>query len=240
MVDWLPVPVDPAVHTKVIPNHRVLNRGRCGEGGGAARDYEPLTRLGTGRCGAREWCRASGQYLLMDKPAADGNIYGLYAVSVQRIGDPDGRYAVQRIGDLGCSTQQLRLSLLSRSFFLIKLSYPFVDTHVLPPSSSAQKSRCFECGPLANPVSHREAASGQEARYSSKVQQPALAIADIDHPNMRSTLDFDQPSRSAPVATDQKVGGSSPSERAQLTGPLPARQRAFLSLWELTGLARQV
>src|SRR4029077_11594488 len=33
-------------------------------------------------------------------------------------------------------------------------------------------------------------------------------------------------------STDQKVGGSSPSERAQLTGPLPARQRAFLSLWE--------
>ena len=33
-------------------------------------------------------------------------------------------------------------------------------------------------------------------------------------------------------STDQKVGGSSPSERAQLTSPLPARQRAFLSLWE--------
>src|SRR5882757_89404 len=27
------------------------------------------------------------------------------------------------------------------------------------------------------------------------------------------------------LTTDQKVGGSSPSERAQLTGPLPARQR---------------
>ena len=34
------------------------------------------------------------------------------------------------------------------------------------------------------------------------------------------------------LSTDQKTGGSSPSERAQLTGPLPARQRAFLSLWE--------
>ena len=34
------------------------------------------------------------------------------------------------------------------------------------------------------------------------------------------------------LTTDQKVGGSSPSERAQLTGPLPAWQRAFPSPWE--------
>jgi hypothetical protein len=32
--------------------------------------------------------------------------------------------------------------------------------------------------------------------------------------------------------TDQKVGGSSPSERAQVTGPLLVQQRAFLLFWE--------
>jgi hypothetical protein len=34
----------------------------------------------------------------------------------------------------------------------------------------------------------------------------------------------------APTSTDLKVGGSSPSERAQLRGPLPAPQGAFLVL----------
>ena len=33
-----------------------------------------------------------------------------------------------------------------------------------------------------------------------------------------------------PVATDQKVGGSSPSERAQVRGPLPDPEGAFLLL----------
>ena len=33
-----------------------------------------------------------------------------------------------------------------------------------------------------------------------------------------------------PVATDQKVGGSSPSERAQVRGPLPDSEGAFLLL----------
>src|ERR1700690_4130954 len=34
------------------------------------------------------------------------------------------------------------------------------------------------------------------------------------------------------LTTDQKVGGSSPSERAQLTGPLPIRQGPVFALWE--------
>src|SRR2546430_10297387 len=34
---------------------------------------------------------------------------------------------------------------------------------------------------------------------------------------------------------DQKVGGSSPSERAQVRGPLPARQRAFCRLGSHAG-----
>ena len=33
-----------------------------------------------------------------------------------------------------------------------------------------------------------------------------------------------------PVATDQKVGGSSPSQRAQVRGPLPDPEGAFLLL----------
>jgi len=41
------------------------------------------------------------------------------------------------------------------------------------------------------------------------------------------------------MPTDQKVGGSSPSERVQLTGPLPTRQGAFsLSMGERARLAR--
>lgn len=44
-----------------------------------------------------------------------------------------------------------------------------------------------------------------EARYSSEVQQRALAITDVHHPNMWPTLDFNQPSRSTPVARDQMV-----------------------------------
>jgi hypothetical protein len=45
---------------------------------------------------------------------------------------------------------------------------------------------------------------------------------------MRHTLDLNQSSRSMPVATDQKVGGSSPSERAQLRGPFGLAAVAFL------------
>ena len=36
--------------------------------------------------------------------------------------------------------------------------------------------------------------------------------------------------RYLPLATDQKVGGSSPSERAQVRGPLPDPEGAFLLL----------
>ena len=81
----------------------------------------------------------------MEKPSVDGSICGLYAMSVQRIGDPRG------------GTQQLCLALLPRSFFLIELFYTFIDAHVLPPSS-AKDPGYFECGPLANPASHRGAA----------------------------------------------------------------------------------
>lgn len=60
----------------------------------------------------------------MEKPSADGSIFGLHAMGVQRIGDPR------------CGTQQLCLALLPRSLFLVELFYPFIDAHVLPPSSA--------------------------------------------------------------------------------------------------------
>ena len=34
------------------------------------------------------------------------------------------------------------------------------------------------------------------------------------------------------MPTDQKVGGSSPSERAQVTGPYPLREGPFWCRWE--------
>ncbi len=41
------------------------------------------------------------------------------------------------------------------------------------------------------------------------------------HEPIRTALNVSQ------VSTDQKVGGSSPSERAQLKGPYPPREGAF-------------
>ena len=59
---------------------------------------------------------------------------------------------------------------------------------------------------------------GTAAKYSNLPQQSLTSAA----PNMRPTLDFNQPSRSTPVATDQKAGGSSPSDRAhELPGQRP-------------------
>jgi hypothetical protein len=67
----------------------------------------------------------------MDEPPADGSICSLNAMSLQRIGDPR------------CSMQQFRLPLLPHPLFgcflfglLVELYYSFIDTHVLPPSSS--------------------------------------------------------------------------------------------------------
>ena len=59
----------------------------------------------------------------------------------------------------------------------------------------------------------------------SNLPQRSLTSATFD---MRPTLDFNQSSRSTPVATDLKVGGMNPSERAtvpQLDGPVPAAAR---------------
>ena len=46
------------------------------------------------------------------------------------------------------------------------------------------------------------------AKYSNLPQRLLTSTT----ANVRPTLDFNQPSRHVPLATDQKVGGSSPSE----------------------------
>src|ERR1700751_5787953 len=69
--------------------------------------------------------------------------------------------------------------------------------------------------------------------YSSEVQQPTPAITDTDHPQHGTYAGLNQPSRSTPVATDQKVGGSSPSERATVSsgqGHLLVSERVAFTL----------
>ena len=58
------------------------------------------------------------------------------------------------------------------------------------------------------------------AKYSNLPQRLLTSTT----AKVRPTLDFNQPSRHVPVATDQKVGGSSPFEPARSPGPVVARR----------------
>jgi len=59
--------------------------------------------------------------------------------------------------------------------------------------------------------------------YSSEVQQPQRHTATPVISSRQARADYSNLPSAVPVATDQKVGGSSPSERAQVKGPLPVR-----------------
>jgi len=76
----------------------------------------------------------------------------------------------------------------------------------------------------------RDRSPGRTAAKYSNLPQRSPTSTTL---NMQPTLDFNRSSRSTPVATDQKVGGSSPSERAQLRGRLDGQ--SDVPLQQLTG-----
>jgi hypothetical protein len=74
--------------------------------------------------------------------------------------------------------------------------------------------------------------------YSSRVQQPWCIQGDADGRIGTSDLLEQLVRRRLPVATDQKVGGSSPSERAQVKGRLPLSNRPLVCPRTATGRDR--